>query len=65
MLKCCDVRAVCLQNGFTPLHGAARHGCLHIVRELIEKMNADILAQTSVRVALSDMCDLCIVSDAS
>ena len=48
--KCNGVHAVCVQDGSTPLHNAARYGCLHIVRELIEKMNADILAQTFVRV---------------
>ena len=49
------VHAVCVQNGFTSLHGAAHFGYLHIIRELLEKMNADILAQTSVRVTLSYM----------
>ena len=37
-----------VQNGITPLLGAALFGNLHIVRELIEKMNADVLAQTTV-----------------
>ena len=59
------MHAVCLQAGFTPLLSAAQYGHLHIVRELIEKMNADLLAQTSVCVVLSDMCVLCIVFDAS
>ena len=37
-----------VQNGSTPLLGAALFGNLHIVMELIEKMNADVLAQTTV-----------------
>ena len=44
----CQVHIVLVQNGSTPLLGAALFGHLHIVRELIEKMNADVLAQTTV-----------------
>ena len=39
---------ILLQNGYTPLLDAALFGHLHIVRDLIEKMNADVLAQTTV-----------------
>ena len=38
-----------LQEGWAPLHRSARYGHLHIVRELIEKMNVDVLAQKPVR----------------
>ena len=37
-----------LQKGWVPLHSAALNGNLHIVRELTEKMNADVLAQKPV-----------------
>ena len=37
-----------LQEGWAPLHSAALNGNLHIVRELTEKMNADVLAQKPV-----------------
>ena len=37
-----------VQNGITSLLSAAWFGHLHIVRDLIEKMNADVLAQTTV-----------------
>ena len=56
-VTCCDgVHAVCVQTGFTPLLSAAQYGHLHIVRELAEKMNADLLAQTSVCMT----CQICV-----
>ena len=69
--KCCDgLHTVFIQTGYTPLHWAAQYGHLHIVRELTEMMNADVLAQQPVCVlcvALSTVCtynNLCIVSRA-
>ena len=69
--KCCDgLHAAFIQTGYTPLHCAARFGHLHIVRELTEMMNADVLTQQPVCVlcvALSTVCtynNLCIVSRA-
>ena len=38
-----------LQSGWKPVHIAAREGHLHIVRELVEKRNADVLATKPVR----------------
>ena len=52
--KCCDgLHTVFIQTGYTPLHWAAQCGHLHIVRELTEMMNADVLAQKPV-------CVLCV-----
>ncbi len=36
------------QDGWALLHTCARYGHLHIVRELVEKMNADVLAEDAV-----------------
>ena len=38
-----------LQNGWAPLHFSARYGHLHIVKELIGKMNADVFVVKPVR----------------
>ena len=37
-----------LQDGWTALHLASRYGHLHIVRELVEEMDANVLAITQV-----------------
>ena len=44
-----------LQDGWPPLHCSARYGHLHILKELIEKMNADVLVQKPVCVNLFDI----------
>jgi len=44
-----------LQDGWAPLHYSARYGHLHIVKELIEKMNADLLVEIPVCVNLFDI----------
>ena len=41
-------RHLSLQDGWSPVHVAARNGHLHIVRELVEKLNADVLATKPV-----------------
>ena len=41
-------RQLSLQDGWSPVHVAARSGHLHIVRELVEKLNADVLATKPV-----------------
>ena len=37
-----------LQDGWTALHYASRYGHLHIVRELVEEMDANVLATKQV-----------------
>ena len=44
----CIYDTLFLQTGWTPFHIAARNGHLHIVRELVEKLNADVLATKPV-----------------
>ena len=41
-----------LQDGWAPVHNSARYGHLNVVRELTEKMNADLQAQKPVCVDL-------------
>ncbi len=41
-------RHLSLQDGWSPVHVAACSGHLHIVRELVEKLNADVLATKPV-----------------
>ena len=44
-----------LQDGWAPLHYSARYGHLHILKELIEKMNADVLVEKPVCVNIFDI----------
>ena len=37
-----------LQDGWTALHYASRYGHLHMVRELVEEMDANVLATNQV-----------------
>ena len=43
-----------LHDGWAPLHYSARYGHLHILKELIEKMNADVFVEKPVCVNLFD-----------